>query len=288
MLVKCHAKINWSLDVLSRRPDGYHILDMIMQPLSLSDDLVISSLSSPGIDFSMEGGGGDIPVTDDNLVVRAARRLQEETGCGMGARMHLVKRIPSGAGLGGGSADAAGALAGLNVLWNLGLSKERLLSVSLSIGADVPFCLHGGLCRVGGIGEEIRPIAPAPIFPAVIIQNCAALSTGEIFRLYHCLEDPARPDTDHLEEIFLRNPALLPAHPGNVLEEVSIGKRPEILDARNYLLRSGATVAQMTGSGSAVFGIFADADSAEEAFRASPWKDGTFLCETSEQSIDIM
>ena len=190
LCLAAYAKINWTLDILGARPDGYHLMDMLMQTVSMCDllwmeeaeDLTLEAVPG-GTEGARAPKAGDGLSSDgvrydaSNLVYRAALLLRERCGVRRGARIRLAKRIPSGAGMGGGSADAAAALKGLNALWGLGLSHAELLSLGLELGADVPFLLTGGLARVGGIGERIRPLAPAPEVWLVLVQPCEGLST---------------------------------------------------------------------------------------------------------------
>ena len=158
MLIRANAKINWTLDIVGVRADGYHLLDMLMQSISLHDTLTLEPAED--VTFSADGATR-VPQDESNLALRAALALRRHTGTERGATIHLHKRIPSGAGLGGGSADAAAVLHGLNALWELNLPMETLRQIGLTLGADVPFCLMGGLAHVRGIGEVIEPL-PAP------------------------------------------------------------------------------------------------------------------------------
>ena len=147
--VRAHAKINWSLSILGLLPDGYHELDMLMQSLELSDELIFE----PARWLSLSVNGQTLPVGGRNLIIKAANALNEAVGERHGARIQLKKHIPIRAGLGGGSADCAVTLLTLNQLWGLHLPMERLLAIGRTLGADVPFCMLGGLARVGGVGE---------------------------------------------------------------------------------------------------------------------------------------
>ena len=284
MQVTARAKVNWTLDILGVRPDGYHLMDMLMQPITLADTLLLEA--ADGISLTVEGNP-EISALEDNLVWRAATALQKACGCKRGVSIHLTKRTPSGAGLGGGSADAAGTLKGLNTLWGLGLSEEQLEEIGLTLGADVPFCLRGGLARVGGIGEEIASLPEGPVWPLVIVQPCAGLSTGAVFRGYHAAATVARPDTEAACAALLRQdlPGLAAAW-GNVLQGVSEKERPEITEAIRALKEHGASLAAMSGSGSAVFGVFADPASAEAACAVLRCRwEKTYLCTSCTESV---
>ena len=263
MEIQARAKINWTLNVTGKRQDGYHLLDMLMQPIALHDTLMIEPKEK--LSLTLEGMDG-LSAGDDNLVLRAARALQARAGISQGARMHLVKRIPMGAGLGGGSADAAAALKGLNRLWGTGLDADALCRIGETLGADIPFCLHDAPRRARGIGEILTPFR-CGAFPLILLQPCAALSTKEVFTAYHAMADGTPPDTERaLEALEAGDLQALRVCGGNVLESASIPLRPEIARAKEALYQSGAAFAQMTGSGSAVFGAYETQAQAERAY----------------------
>lgn len=249
---------------MGQRPDGYHLMDMLMQSVTLHDTLHIR----PAKELSLEIQSG-LPLSagEDNLVLRAARALQTAFHVVSGAQITLVKRIPMGAGLGGGSADAAAALKGLAKLWKIGCDLEKLCEIGAKLGADIPFCLHDAPRRARGIGEILSPIAVGRAFPLILIQPCAALSTKEVFTAYHQQEGLRRPDTEKaMQALKMGDLAALKAAGGNVLESASIPMRPEIAAARNALYAADAAFAQMTGSGSVVFGAFETEEAAKEAY----------------------
>lgn len=263
MQIEARAKINWTLDIVGQRADGYHLMDMLMQPITLADTITLTKAQELTL---TTGGTPLIPADAGNLALRAARALQDAAGRSLGAAIHVHKRIPAGAGLGGGSADAAGVLAGLNELWELHFPLTELERIGLTLGADVPFCLRGGLARVQGIGEQMTSLSGAPTWPLVVIQPCEGLSTGAVFKAYHAAADIRRPDTGAAQAALQSDDldALAPAL-GNVLEGVSRAERPAIGEAIDALLACGAKAARMSGSGSAVFGVFADTSAAEAA-----------------------
>ena len=267
MLIRANAKINWTLDTVGVRADGYHLLDMLMQSISLHDTLTMEPAED--VTFSADGATR-VPQDEGNLALRAALALCRHTGTERGATIHLHKRIPSGAGLGGGSADAAAVLHGLNALWELNLPMETLRQIGLTLGADVPFCLMGGLAHVRGIGEVIEPLPCPRIYHLVIIQPCRGLSTPQVFRALDGMDISAsRPNTPQaLSALTGGNLALLADSLGNTLQPVAISMRPQIRQAITTLREHGARAAQMTGSGSAVFGVFATAAAARTAFVA--------------------
>ena len=283
LCLKAHAKINWTLDILGTRQDGYHLMDMLMQSVEMHDTLWLEEAEELILEdavhaeanaaFSGEDALSSAAVVYDetNLVYRAAQKLREYCHIQKGARMRLLKAIPSGAGMGGGSADAAAALRGLKELWRAEISEEELLALGLSLGADIPFMLTGGLARVGGIGETIKPLLPAPQVWLVMLQPCGGLSTKEVFGAFDAL-DPAmlaRPQTGIAQQALLSGDLVsLGKAMNNVLEGVSIQARPAIGEAARMLEEAGAVRGMMTGSGSVVYGIFSTEDSAEKAAKA--------------------
>ena len=284
MRIHARAKINWTLDIVGQREDGYHLMDMLMQPVTLADEVTLTVAETLNL---TTGGSPLLPADEHHLALRAARALQEHTGCPLGAAIHVEKHIPVGAGMGGGSADAAAVLSGLNRLWGTGLSQEELEAIGLTLGADVPFCLRGGLTHTTGIGETMRPVPCTRLYDLVVIQPCAGLSTGEVFRAYHAQADTKHPDTQGARQALQSGDLpLLQKSLGNALQAVSQRMRPEISQAIDALYLSGASVALMTGSGSAVFGVYDAAEAAQRAYTElrSSWP-VSFLCETCEQSL---
>ena len=284
MIVEARAKINWTLEILGQRPDGYHLLDMLMQPITLADRILLT----PADSLSLETEGPiPQPAGEDNLALRAALRLKEATGYAGGAAIRLEKHIPTQAGLGGGSADAAGVLAGLNQLWQTGLSGEQLEEIGLGLGADVPFCIRGGLCRVRGIGESLTAMPSAPAWPLIVLQPCGGLSTGEVFRAWHARgrEQPVHTE-ETLKALLSGSPTALPAHPGNDLETVSFALEPILAEACRALRETGAICAQMSGSGSAVFGVYPDRAARDRACPViqAAWP-GAVCCDTCAESL---
>ncbi len=286
MRLEAFAKINWSLDITGVREDGYHFMDMLMQPVSLADE--ISLLPS---DRLMVSSSGYPRVREDesNLAYRAAEALRLSAGISRGASIHVHKRIPMGAGLGGGSADAAAVLFGLNRLWNTGFSLSELEKIGLSIGADIPFCLRGGLTRTRGIGDEMENHICRYSYRLVLVQPARGLSTKEVFQAWEESSCSYHPDTaSALSALESGNLSLLSKSIRNVLQPVSVAMRPEIGESIRLLMESGACVALMTGSGSAVFGVFRLAKDAEAACQTlrRRWR-SVFLCHTQSDSIRI-
>lgn len=262
--VRAYAKINWSLSITGRRADGYHELSMFMQTIALRDDLFLETAEELTLTID-----GDAPAGGDNLVLRAARALGG-VAPGRGARMRLTKRIPARAGLGGGSADGAAALLGLNRLWGLNLSPEALREIGLGLGADLPFCLTGGLARVEGVGERITKLSAQKSLPLVILHPKPGLSTPDVYAAWDAMGAGYRaPDAQRLSALLQSgDAAALRGVCENALEEPARTLLPGIGQAVSRLYDCGAAFAQMTGSGSAVFGVFASEKAAREAAAA--------------------
>ncbi|MDR0396902.1 MAG: 4-(cytidine 5'-diphospho)-2-C-methyl-D-erythritol kinase [Oscillospiraceae bacterium] len=277
MRVKARGKINWTLDIDGVREDGYHLIDTLMQSVELYDTLKFER--ADGCVLHVEGPMR-VTADENNLVMRAMRLLISRLGVNAGCHITLTKRIPIGAGMGGGSADAAAALAGLNRFWRLSLKDADLHALALELGADTPFCLTGGLQRATGIGERLERLPISRPAYLVIIQPCWGISTPEAFQHYDdysrtCPPQSHRPDNERaVKAAHAGSLAHMCASMGNVLQPAAIHQRPEIAQAIQALEHHGAMRAQMTGSGSAVFGVFASAWAAQYAWeRVSPiWR----------------
>lgn len=260
---KAYAKINWALDILAVWENGYHELDMLMQSISLHDTLSFETDD----EITLLTNGEPDPYADKNLIVRAARLLQQEAGCAKGARISLTKRTPAMAGLGGGSADCAAALIALNMMWELGLSEEKLYKLGFSLGADVPFCLMGGLARVGGLGEKLRKLS-APAAPEMLlIMPDGGLSTGAVFKNYDTIERTMpKVDLEAAQAAIEKGEyRTLDKTAYNVLTTSAVQVSSAVEEAIHALYENGAVFARMSGSGSAVFGVFEDVEAAAQA-----------------------
>lgn len=243
--VPAPAKLNLFLHITGRRPDGYHLLESVFMLIDWHDTLHFERRQDAQV--SREDLSG-LALPPDDLIVRAARALQQATGCTQGVHVGVHKRIPAQAGMGGGSSDAATTLMALNRLWNLNLSRRQLQQIGLGLGADVPFFLHGSSAWVSGIGEAITPLEGASRLPPgqfVVVKPEAGLETGKIFSS-DLLKRDSEPATI---SVFAAD------HYGfgrNDLQPVAEGLQPEVKKVRNWL-ESFKLRATMTGSGSAVF-----------------------------------
>lgn len=262
--VKAYAKINLGLDVLSRRPDGYHEVKMIMQTIRLFDKLTIKKTHTPGI--SVKSNLSYLPGDENNLVWRAASLFFKTAGLLPSIHVDLEKHIPVAAGMAGGSSDAAAALAGLNELYRTGFSLATLQDLGLQIGADVPYCLLQGTALSEGIGERLTPLPPAPAACCLIVKPPVSVSTRYVYE-HLDLASAGHPDIDAALLALRQNDLSgLCTALGNSLESVTIPKHPEIAAIKEKMLRLGALGSLMSGSGPTVFGLFDNKKTAERAF----------------------
>jgi len=262
------AKLNLFLDVLGRTEDGYHELSTLMMPIRWFDSLSFETLSDQGrvpapIEFSMRGVGKNVDVPGDakNLVVRALELLRKRSGCESGARVELVKRIPSGAGLGGGSSDAAAALQIANRGWGLDWPPERLAPLAAELGSDVPFFLAGGAALCRGRGERVEPLPAGMPLELVIVKPAESLATAEVYRRFDQLQPTGNRErsAESLREIVrtLRRGGVkhLARWMSNGLQAAAASLSSWVEQAERAFAELGFAAHQLTGSGSAYFGI---------------------------------
>jgi len=260
--VRSYAKINWTLDVLFKREDGYHELRTIYQTVSLYDRLHIART---GGEISVACDDGRVPSDETNLAHRAANRLREATGARYGARIEIEKRIPVAGGLGGGSSNAAAALIGLARLWQVPVGDREMVSLAASLGSDVPFFFLGGTALGIGRGEEVYRLEEV-LCPHLLLANpgfeVATTDTyGRLSRL-------TRPETARIIPFTLlaaNGNCALPLSASNDLEEVVLAAYPKVAELKRRLLSLGAQHALMSGSGATVFGVFDNLGACERA-----------------------
>jgi 4-diphosphocytidyl-2-C-methyl-D-erythritol kinase len=261
------AKINLYLHVLGRRPDGYHLLDSLIAFADIGDAVT----AAPADTLSLTVGGPEVQgiagLADDNLVLRAARLLMARAGIAAGASLHLDKRLPAAAGIGGGSSDAAAALRALSRLWDHPLDEQRLTALALELGADVPACLAARPVWVGGIGDQLQPAASLPEAGIVLANPRRPLPTAAVFqRRSGRLSAPGRFDSMPHDAVGLAK-ALASRH--NDLTEAAVALVPEIAAVIARLAGlPGALLARMSGSGATCFALFADRAAALAGGRA--------------------
>ena len=255
--LKALAKINLGLDVLRRREDGYHEVKMIMQTISLHDDLEIRRIKAPEI--QVKTNLYYLPTNENNLVYKAAKLLMDEFGIKEGVAIQLKKRIPVAAGMAGGSTDGAAVLWGMNQMYGLGLSRQELMERGVKLGADVPYCVQRGTALAEGIGERLSVLPSMPKCTILIAKPGISVSTKFVYENLHAndLKPEQHPDVDSMIEAMKeKNLDLLCERMGNVLETVTIPVYPVIQEIKEHMMACGAAGAMMSGSGPTVFGIF--------------------------------
>lgn len=263
--LKALAKINLGLDVVGKREDGYHEVRMIMQTITLYDEIEIHKADKPGI--RVKTNLQYLPVNENNLVYKAAQLLMDEFGISKGVSIKLRKVIPVAAGMAGGSSDAAAVLVGLNRMFELGLTKQELMERGVKIGADVPYCVMRGTALAEGIGEKLTKLPPMPKCSLLIAKPGIHVSTKFVYSNLKADQLAEHPDIDGqiqaLRDGDLRRLASLM---GNVLETVTIPAYPVIGEIKEEMLNCGAAGAMMSGSGPTVFGLFEDKEQARAAY----------------------
>lgn len=253
LLVKAPAKINLSLDVLYKRPDGYHEVEMIMTTIDLADRIELTLLSQDKIHILSHNRY--VPDDQRNLAYQAAMLLKERFHVKEGVIISIEKTIPVAAGLAGGSSDAAATLRGLNQLWNLGLSLDELAVLGSEIGSDVSFCVYGGTALAKGRGEIIEELPPPPTCWVILAKPFIGVSTSEVYRRLD-LKGVSHPNTNGMiEAIHCNDYQRVCDHLGNVLEDVTLNLHPEVALIKEQMKRFGADAVLMSGSGPTVFGI---------------------------------
>ncbi|HKP85100.1 MAG TPA: 4-(cytidine 5'-diphospho)-2-C-methyl-D-erythritol kinase [Blastocatellia bacterium] len=262
MLVKSYAKINWTLDVLFKREDGYHEIRTIYQTVSLHDRLRLSETAG-ALEISCDDER--VPIGETNLAHKAARLLRDAAGVKAGARIEIEKRIPVAAGLGGGSSNAAATLLGLARLWRVELTEREMFDLAASLGSDVPFFLIGGTALGVGRGEEVYPIEEAGAEDLLLVNPGFGVETatayGRLSRL--TMKESARiiPFTLFAAKAICE----LPFAASNDLEETVSAAHPEIAEVKRELLSMGARRALMSGSGATVLGVFDNSETSGQA-----------------------
>lgn len=266
LTIKCPAKVNLSLDVLNRREDGYHNLKMLMHTIKLFDILTVTAYPSDTMQITLSSNLWFLPTDDKNLCVKAAGIFLEKIKCYARVNIKIHKNIPVGAGLGGGSTDAAGTLVALNRLFGGPLSKNALAELASQIGADIPFFIYGGCMLAEGIGEILSPLPVLTDVIFVIAKPNYGISTPYVYKNLHIEMVENHPDIDSaISAIKQNNIHLLGQAAGNVLETVVTKKYPEINRYKKIMQNHGAIYSLMSGSGSSVFGVFDNLLSAEKA-----------------------
>ncbi len=290
MLLHANAKINLALDVLGRRPNGYHDVKMIMQSVDLYDELEIVPNNENRIIINCDNN--ELECDESNLIYRAARALMEKVNATDGILIKLTKNIPIAAGMAGGSTDAAATLVGINRLMNYGLDDKALKEIGVTLGADIPFCIEGGTCLSEGIGEILTTLTPAPDCYLVIAKPDISVSTKFVYENLKLNEDTIHPDVDGmLDGINNNDLTAVTDRLANLLETVTVDAYPVINTLKQIMLEEGALNSLMSGSGPTVFGIFDDELKAANALKTAhekvDFKQG-FVTKMARQGIVIV
>lgn len=262
-MARSYAKINLTLDVLNKRSDGYHDVEMIMQTVSLYDLIIIDKIDE-GIEITTNLKF--LPVNENNIAYKAARDFFNYTGLSGGCKIMIYKNIPVAAGLAGGSGNAAAVLCALNRLYNANLSLDELKEIGVKLGADVPYCITGGTALATGIGDIIAPLPSLPKCNILMVKPPISVSTGIIYNEIDTTEIINRPDTNAMiDAISKKDINGVACHLSNVMGTVTENMHPIIRGIKNKMMKNGALGAVMSGSGPTVFGIFPDYETAKKS-----------------------
>ena len=264
MELKALGKINLGLDVLGKRPDGYHDVRMVMQTIYLYDQITITKRKESGIGLSTNLFY--LPVNENNLAYRAAKLLMDEFEIRSGVDIFLEKHIPVAAGMAGGSSNAAAVLYGINRMFDLGLSMEELMKRGVSLGADVPYCIMRGTVLAEGIGEILTPLPPMPRCQIVVAKPPVSVSTKMVYEKIDSRRIVEHPDIDGIIDGLKEGDVTkIASRMGNVLEQVTVEEYPVIDKIKKLMNEGGAKGAMMSGSGPTVYGIFTEKSLAKKA-----------------------
>lgn len=283
--LKANAKINLFLDITGKRNDGFHELESVMMSVGIADILTFEKTDKAGIEIICDRD--DIPLNDKNIIWKAAKALLVKRGIyeKTGLRVTVKKNIPSQAGMGGGSADGAAALIAVNKLFGLNADESELIEIGAKVGADVPFCIRGGCCVCQGIGEKLSDILFKGRLNLVVIKPDTAISTPAAYKAYDGLSEPAHKSvTQMVTAIESNDTELISERLFNAFDLITDNE--EINNAKSALIESGAKGAMMTGSGSAVFGVYESKQEAENAYLSLKDRFKAYLCESENIGVE--
>lgn len=287
MKIKTAAKINLALDVVGKLENGYHAIESVFQTVGIYDEVTVELDGKINVSCELppEFSSADpIPCDERNIAYKAARQFFEAVGINGGCRIHIKKGIPSQAGMGGGSTNAAAVLYCLNEMTGADLNTDELSKMGKKLGADVPFFFTGGTAYVGGIGDKIVPLTDFSEYPLVIAKGVQGVSTAEAYKNIDALINPIHPQTNRLVQAINEYPDEAFHYVGNLFEQAI--RLYEVEKIKSEMLSCGAQAACMTGSGSAVFGMFKDHEAAEKC--AYSLKEADFfasVCKTVPKSF---
>jgi 4-diphosphocytidyl-2-C-methyl-D-erythritol kinase len=287
MKLKSYGKINLFLDVKGKLPSGYHDIVTVIQSIDIYDEITLKPVN--GDKIIIECSDLSIPVDESNTCFKAAMVLKDTFGINSGIHIYIDKKIPAGAGMGGGSSNAAAVIKGLNALWKLNLSREELSAIGVRVGADVPFCLVGGTCLAEGIGDKVTDLNDFLWNDILLVKPEFSISTAFIYKNlksdYYNLYDSSlmlRHLSSHDHESTARSVS-------NTLEKVVEIFHPQIKDIKGLMIDNGAISSIMTGSGSTVFGLFKDSTSLNKAYDlASGAYPFTFKTKTNKDGVKFI
>lgn len=264
MKIKAYGKVNLSLDIVGKREDGYHFLEMIMQTIDLYDVINVVKIPS-GIEIKCNKSY--VPTDRRNIAYRAAELFLETFKIKSGVRIEIEKNIPVAAGLAGGSTDGAAVIKVMNDLFNVNESKEKLASIGVAIGADIPFCIYGGTALIKGIGEEVKPLKNFKNHILILVKPNFGVSTKEVYGSIDIKKIHKHPNTKALIHAIEReDEKFISRNMKNVLENVTLNKHRVLKDIKHGMIKMGAEGSLMSGSGPTVFGIFDDMLKAQKCY----------------------
>lgn len=261
-----YGKINLGLDVVGRRPDGYHLVKMILQTVDLFDEVVVRR-QEEGI--TVKTNKPFLPCDERNLAYKAAKLMLEHFGLSGGIRIDIGKNIPVAAGMAGGSTDAAAVMQAIVELYGLKADAAELDALAVKLGADVPFCLRKGTYLAEGIGEVLTELPPMPHCHCLLVNPGFGVSTKKVYERIDAIKEPHHPDIDRIIRGLEQNSAAdVAASIGNILELAVIPDHPVIGEIKERMVEYGALSAMMSGSGATVFGLYRDRKQRDEAYMA--------------------
>ena len=264
MKIKAYGKVNISLDVVGKREDGYHLLSMIMQNIDLYDEIEVEKQECGII---LECNKSYVPVDNRNLAYKAAEIFKERYDIVDGVKINIEKNIPVSAGLAGGSTDAAAVLKVMNELFNVNATETELMELGLRLGADIPYCIHGGTALCEGIGEIITPIKPFRDKIVVLVKPAFGVSTKEVYKNFNLEKVKQHPKTaEIINAIENDNLNFVASNMKNLLENVTLRKHKILIKIKEEMNACGAINSMMSGSGPTVFAFFDDMLKAQRCF----------------------
>ena len=264
MKIKAYGKVNISLDVVGKREDGYHLLSMIMQNIDLYDEIEVEKQECGII---LECNKSYVPVDNRNLAYKAAEIFKERYDVVDGVKINIEKNIPVSAGLAGGSTDAAAVLKVMNKLFNVNATEEELMELGLKLGADIPYCIHGGTALCEGIGEIITPIKPFRDKIVVLVKPAFGVSTKEVYKNFNLEKVKQHPKTAEIINAIENDDLnFVASNMKNLLENVTLRKHKILIKIKDDMIACGAINSMMSGSGPTVFAFFDDMLKAQRCF----------------------